>query len=84
MASDGGGDFDATNLKIFVDEGNDTWDGTETEVSYIDDLGEDETVTVFVFGDIPRGRLFPTDIASRKSLWRICLRSRTGCAVSTS
>lgn len=52
-ASDGGGDFDATNLKIFVDEGNDTWDGTETEVSYIDDLGEDETVTVFVFGDIP-------------------------------
>ncbi|WP_242097323.1 hypothetical protein [Sphingomonas sp. CROZ-RG-20F-R02-07] len=46
--------FDATNLKVFVDSnGNGTYDpGTDT-ATFIDELPEDGTATVFVVGDIP-------------------------------
>jgi len=52
--SDGGGDFDATNLEIWVDDGDGTYEPLEdTQVSYLDGLAEDASATVFVLGDIP-------------------------------
>jgi len=54
-AEHGGTDnFNIANLQVFVDaNGNGTYDpGTDTATS-IDDLGADETVAVFVIGDIP-------------------------------
>ncbi|WP_254606707.1 hypothetical protein [Sphingomonas bacterium] len=46
--------FDATNLRVFVDSnGNGVYDpGTDT-ATFIDELPEDATATVFVVGDIP-------------------------------
>ncbi|WOE73899.1 hypothetical protein [Alterisphingorhabdus coralli] len=54
-APNGGTDnFDATGLQIFVDSnGNGVYDaGTDTE-TFIDELAEDASITVFVLGDIP-------------------------------
>jgi hypothetical protein len=57
-AAHGGTDsFDATNVKIYVDtNGNGTYDaGTDTLVTYLDELAADATKTVFVVADIPLG-----------------------------
>jgi uncharacterized repeat protein (TIGR01451 family) len=56
--SDGGGTFVATGVEIWLDDnGNGTWDGAgvgnDVQVSYIDDLAEDASVTVFIVADIP-------------------------------
>ena len=50
--------FDATNVKIYVDtNGNGSYDaGTDLEVSYLDELGADQSKTVFVVVDIPLNR----------------------------
>ena len=50
--------FDATNLKIYVDtNGNGVYDpGTDTLVTYLDELAADTSRTVFVVADIPLGR----------------------------
>lgn len=50
--------FDATNLRIFVDtNGNGVYDaGTDTQVTYLDELAADTSRTVFVLADIPLGR----------------------------
>ena len=50
--------FDATNVKIYVDtNGNGSYDaGTDLEVSYLDELGADQSKTVFVVVDIPLSR----------------------------
>ena len=47
--------FDATNVKIYVDtNGDGDYDvGTDLEVSYLDELGADQSKTVFVVVDIP-------------------------------
>lgn len=47
--------FDATNVKVYVDSNaNGTYDvGTDTEVSYLDELAADASKTVFVVADIP-------------------------------
>jgi hypothetical protein len=59
----GGDDFDASNLDIWVDDGDGVFNATDpdgpggvnadTHAAYIDDLGEDVSRKVFVFGDIP-------------------------------
>ncbi len=58
-AAHGGTDtFDATNVKIYVDtNGNGTYDaGTDTLVTYLDELAADASKTVFVVVDIPVGQ----------------------------
>lgn len=49
--------FDVTNVKIYVDtNGNGSYDaGTDQEVSYLDELGADQSRTVFVVADVPLG-----------------------------
>jgi uncharacterized repeat protein (TIGR01451 family) len=57
-AAHGGTDsYDATNVKIYVDtNGNGTFDaGTDTLVTYLDEMAADATRTVFVVSDIPLG-----------------------------
>lgn len=46
--------FDATNLRIYVDNGDGVFNSsTDTLVSYIDELAADASKTVFVVSDIP-------------------------------
>lgn len=55
-ASDGGGDFAATGLTVFVESGTTTgYQSGEDTATYINDLDEDEQVVVYVLGDIPAG-----------------------------
>ncbi len=57
-APHGGTDnFDATNVRIYVDtNSNNSYDsGTDTLVTYLDELGADGIKTVFVVADIPLG-----------------------------
>lgn len=51
--------FDATNVKIYVDtNGNGSYDaGTDTLVTYLDELAADASKTVFVVADIPLGQV---------------------------
>jgi len=54
-AEHGGTDnFDLTGLQVFVDtNGNGTYEpGIDTD-TYVDELGEDASITVFVVGDVP-------------------------------
>lgn len=45
--------FDVNNLRVFVDSnGNGTYDAGDT-ATFIDELGADQTVTVFLVADIP-------------------------------
>ena len=47
-------DFDVTSLSIFVDSnGNGTYDAGVDTATFIDELGEDASVAVFIVGDIP-------------------------------
>lgn len=57
--------FDATNVKIYVDtNGNGSYDaGTDTLVTYLDELAADASKTVFVVVDIPLGRV-TNDVAA--------------------
>lgn len=55
-AAHGGTDsFDVTGVKIYVDEagGNGTFDGTETEITYLDELAADGSKTIFVVANVP-------------------------------
>ncbi|WP_254603122.1 hypothetical protein [Sphingomonas bacterium] len=50
----GADNFDATNLRVFVDSnGNGVYDPGVDTATYIDELPEDGSATVFVVGDIP-------------------------------
>lgn len=47
-------DFDVSSLQIFVDSnGNGTYDAGVDTATFIDELGEDLSVEVFIVGDIP-------------------------------
>lgn len=50
--------FDTSNVTIYVDSNaNGTYDsGTDTQVTYLDELAADANKTVFVVSDIPLGR----------------------------
>jgi hypothetical protein len=48
--------FDVTNVKIYRDNGDGTFNSsTDTLVTYLDELAADGTATVFVVADIPTG-----------------------------
>ncbi|MGB7655621.1 MAG: hypothetical protein WBL74_09070 [Novosphingobium sp.] len=57
--------FDVTNVKIYVDtNGNGSYDaGTDTLVTYLDELAADASKTVFVVADIPLGQV-TNDVAA--------------------
>lgn len=58
-ASHGGTDnFDLTGLSLFRDtNANGTYDsGTDTAVTFLDELAADATVTIFAVGNVPLGR----------------------------
>ena len=46
---------DATNITIYEDDGNGTFEGTETVVTFLNAMAADETRTVWVVADIPAG-----------------------------
>src|SRR3954463_10433885 len=50
--------FDVTNLKIYIDtNGNNTFDnGTDTQITYVDQLAADSSKTVFIVAPGPPGR----------------------------
>jgi uncharacterized repeat protein (TIGR01451 family) len=48
-------DFNVTNVSIYLDDGNGSFDGADSEVTFLDEVPEDETLTVFVVSDIPLG-----------------------------
>ena len=57
-------DFDVSNVKIYRDDGNGIFDAGDTEITYLDQILEDQTVTVFVVGDIPNDTVVATgDVA---------------------
>jgi len=49
----GADDFDADNVTIYVDDGDNIFGGTDTAALLIDELAEDVTVRVFVVSNIP-------------------------------
>ena len=48
-------DFDITNVKYFIDDGDGVFDADDDEVTYLDEVAVDATITVHVVGDIPLG-----------------------------
>ncbi|RNJ62836.1 MAG: DUF11 domain-containing protein [Porphyrobacter sp. IPPAS B-1204] len=48
----GSDDFDADNVAIYLDDGNGTFDGTETAITFLDEIPEDQTVRVLVVANI--------------------------------
>lgn len=49
--------FDAANVRVFVDNGNGVYEPALDLGTYIDELGADQTLTVFVLVDIPVGQV---------------------------
>lgn len=48
--------FDASNVRIFIDEGDGSYGAGDSETTLIDEIAEDAVVRVFVVSDIPLGR----------------------------
>ncbi len=49
-------DYDVTNVQIYLDDGDGVFDAGDTLITYLDEIPEDATVTVFVVGDVPLGQ----------------------------
>jgi uncharacterized repeat protein (TIGR01451 family) len=47
-----GDDFNANNVRIYLDDGNGTFEATETQITYLDEVAEDATVRVLVVADV--------------------------------
>jgi uncharacterized repeat protein (TIGR01451 family) len=57
-AFNGTDNFDGLNVRVFVDSnGNGTYDPATDTATFIDELGPDQTRTVFVLVDIPAGQV---------------------------
>jgi uncharacterized repeat protein (TIGR01451 family) len=54
--------FDAVNVRVFVDDGDNTYTAADTD-TYIDELAAGATITVFVVADIPLAQV-NGDVAS--------------------
>lgn len=46
-------DYNVSNVTIYLDDGDGVFDAGDTVVTYLDEIAEDETVTVFVLSDTP-------------------------------
>jgi uncharacterized repeat protein (TIGR01451 family) len=55
VAQSSSDDFDLTNVRIFLDDGATpgTFDGSDTQITFLDEIAEDATITVFIVGDVP-------------------------------
>lgn len=51
-----GDNFNATNVRIFVDDGDGVYDAGDTQTTLIDEIAEDVVRRVFVVSDIPLDR----------------------------
>ncbi len=51
-----GDNFNADNVTIYLDDGNGVFDGTEEQITFLDEVVEDATVRVMVVGDIALAR----------------------------
>ena len=51
-----GDNFNTSNVRIFVDDGDGVYDAGDTQTTLIDEIAEDATVRVFVVSDIPLGQ----------------------------
>lgn len=61
-------DFNATNLRVYVDSnGNGTYDAGVDTATYIDELSADATITVFLVADIPNTQGIHTAIVGLKA-----------------
>ena len=49
--------FDGSNVRVFVDNGNGIYEPALDTATFIDELGADQTRTVFVLADIPVGQI---------------------------
>ena len=60
-------DYDVSNVKIYLDNGTTpgVFDAGDTEITYLDEIGEDQTVTVFVVADIPNDTVVSTGDVSQ-------------------
>jgi uncharacterized repeat protein (TIGR01451 family) len=56
-------DFDMSNLRAFVDDGDGIYDPNVDKATYIDELAPDATATVFVVGDLPSTSPGTTNLA---------------------
>jgi uncharacterized repeat protein (TIGR01451 family) len=58
-AHGGTDDFNVSNVKMYVDTNNNgSYDaGTDTQITYLDEIAADATKTVFVVSDIPLGKV---------------------------
>lgn len=45
--------FDVSNVKIYLDDGNNVFDAGDTEITYLDEVAPDTTRRVYVVADIP-------------------------------
>lgn len=53
-AAHGGTDnFDVTGIQIYLDDGDGSFDGDDTLITYLDEMTAGETRTVFIVADIP-------------------------------
>lgn len=48
-------DFDITNVRYFVDNGDGVYGAGDTQVTYLDEIAADQIVTVHVVGDVALG-----------------------------
>lgn len=55
-AAHGGTDsFDASNLRIYEDDGDGSFDAGDTLVTFLDEMGNGETRRIFILADVPLG-----------------------------
>lgn len=45
--------FNVTNVKIYLDDGDNVFDSGDTEITYLDEVAEDETRRIYVVADVP-------------------------------
>ena len=57
VAQPTGDDFDVSGISIYQDDGDGVYDVDDTLVTYLDEVAEDETITVFVVASIPGTRV---------------------------
>jgi len=49
--------FDVTNIRVFVDDGDGTFDAADDTETFIDELAADASATVFIVADVPGGQV---------------------------
>ncbi len=72
-------DFDASNVRIFVDNGDNVFNAADDTRTYIDELAADATVRVYVLADFPLSGIADGDA----SLYDLAAQTAVGGVVDT-